>query len=175
MEEVWKPVKSYEERYQISNFGRVKSFAQDKHTGKIKYGYLTKKGYIWILLYSGNGNKKWVPVHRLVADAFIPNPNGFDQINHKDENKTNNQVDNLEWCNNKYNHNYGTRNKRAGLANVCCKSTSFKIYSVDNTGKIEYYNSIGEAERQTGCSHSNIVRTLKGRTKRCGNKQWFYC
>ena len=58
---------------------------------------------------------------------------------------------------------------------MCNPYTSMKVGSIDETGKIEYFDSIGEAERQTGCSHSNIVRTLKGRTNHCGNRQWFYC
>ena len=174
LEEAWKPVEGYEGRYEVSNFGRVRSFAQDSRGGKIKAGHPTHKGYRHILLYDGRGGKRWYPIHRLVAAAFLPNPGNLPQVNHKDEVKTNNRVDNLEWYTNDYNMNYGTRNERAGKANECCEATSRKVYSVDENGQVDYYDSIGEAERQTGCSHSNIVRTLKGRTNHCGNRQWFY-
>jgi len=175
MEEVWKPIEGYEGRYEVSSFGRVKSYAQDRVRGKIKTGHPVRKGYRHILLYDADGNKKWYPIHRLVAAAFLPNPENLEQVNHMDEDKTNNYVGNLEWCDNGYNHNYGTRNERVAQANRCCETTSLKVYSIDETGKIEYFDSIGEAERQTGCSHSIIVRTLKGRTNHCGNRQWFYC
>ena len=175
MTEIWKPINGYEGKYEISNLGRIKSYAQDRTYGKIKTGNTVKRGYKSILLYDNNGNKKWRPVHKLVAETFLPNPCGYDQVNHKDENKANNCVENLEWCDNRYNHNYGTRNFRVGLANRCCKTTSEKVYSIDMNGIVSYYDSIGEAERQTGLSHSNIVRTLKGRSHMCGGRQWFYC
>ena len=175
MDEIWKPIDGYDGRYEISNYGRVRSYAQDRKNGKIKTGHPVRKGYMHILLYDSDGNSKWHPIHRLVAGAFLENPDNFEQVNHKDEDKTNNHVDNLEWCSNEYNINYGTRNKRAAESNRCCETTSSKVYSVDAAGQKEYFDSIGEAERKTGCSHSNIVRTLKGRSNRCGNRQWFYC
>ena len=175
MQEVWKDVAGYNGRYQISNQGRVRTYAQDRKSGKIKTGHRNFHGYKQILLYDGKGNKKWYPVHRLVAAAFIPNPHNLPQVNHKDEVKDNNYVGNLEWCDNDYNTHYGTRLIRATLANRCCETTSLKVYSIDKSGHIEIFDSIGEAERQTGLSHSNIVRTLKGRSHTCGNRQWFYC
>ena len=174
MEEIWKDVDGYNGRYQISNLGRFKSYAQDNKNGKIKTGNKTKKGYLTMLLYDGEGNKTWRPVHRLVAEAFIGNPNGLPQVNHKDEIKTNNRVDNLEWCTGEYNVNYGTKSERTAKANRCCKTTSLKVYSIDKNGQVQHYDSIGEAERQTGSSHCNIVRALKGRTSKCGGKTWHY-
>lgn len=172
--EIWKDIEGYN-YYKVSNLGRVISYGQDTVNGKIKYGNKTKKGYLTLKLYDGNGNSKWFPVHRLVANAFIPNPDNLPQVNHKDENKENNCVDNLEWCENEYNANYGTRNERTALANRCCETTSVKVYSIDSDGNREEFESIGEAERITGLSHSNIVRTLKGRSHTCGGRQWFYC
>ena len=174
VEEVWKDIEGYEGRYEVSSLGRIRSYAQDRVNGKIKTGNLTKKGYLTILLYDGRGGKRWRPVHRLVAEAFIENPLGLPQVNHKDEDKTNNRVDNLEWCTNEYNARYGTHIERISKANMCCKTTSRKVYSVDDNGNVERFNSIGEAERMTGCSHSNIVRTLKKRRPRCGGRMWFY-
>lgn len=174
MEEIWKDIDGYDGRYQISNFGRLKSFAQDRIRGKVKDGYPIGKGYRGALLRDHEGNAKFYPIHRLVASAFIDNPNNYPQVNHKDEVKTNNHVDNLEWCTNDYNAHYGTKNQRAAESNRCCSTTSKPIYSVDKDGKIEEYASIGEAERQTGCSHCNIVRHLKGRRPTCGGRRWYY-
>lgn len=175
MQEIWKIIGNGYERYEVSSYGRIRSFAQDSVNGKIKEGYPDHKGYMKIRLYNRNGESKFFPIHRLVAEAFIENPHNFPFINHKDEDKSNNHVENLEWCTNEYNINYGTRNERAAKANRCCRTTSTRVYSVDENGQVEYFDSIGEAERQTGNSHCNIVRALKGRRSRCGGRQWFYC
>ena len=81
-EEIWRPIEGYDGRYEISNFGRVKSYAQDRKSGKIKTGHPTYKGYHTILLYDGNGGSKWCPIHRLVASAFLENPENLPQVNH---------------------------------------------------------------------------------------------
>ena len=113
MTEEWKDVKGYEGKYKISNLGRLKSYAQNKD-GRIIDGYVDKKGYKNVRMYDEPQNGKWYKMHRLVASTFIENPNSYPQVNHKDENKTNNRVDNLEWCDNLYNERYGTKGKRAG-------------------------------------------------------------
>ena len=172
MEEIWKPIEDYP-GYEISNLGRIKSFRQNAK-GKITYGNKDKKGYLTKALYDADGFPKTFKMHRLVAQAFIPNPDDLPQVNHKDEDKTNNCVTNLEWCDNEYNIKYGTRLQRVSEANRCCPTTSKGVYSVDENGNKEFFDSIGEAERQLGLSHCNIVRTLKGRTKTCGDRQWFY-
>lgn len=171
MEEIWKTIPEYPD-YQVSNLGRIKSYKQ-LATGKITIGNKDKKGYLTKTLYNINGAKTF-KVHRLVALVFLPNPQNLPQVNHKDEDKTNNAVDNLEWCNNLYNALYGTRIQRAAQKNRCCPTTSKGVYSIDKDGKKEYYASIGEAERQTGLSHCNIIRVLKGRAHTCGERQWFY-
>lgn len=120
--EEWKDIKGYEGLYQVSNLGRVRSLSRYvKHrTIYILKGKLLKqrtrgKGYLAVTLCK-NSKLKHYYVHRLVAEAFIPNPNNLPQVNHKDENKSNNCVDNLEWCDDKYNTNYGTRNERHSMA-----------------------------------------------------------
>lgn len=174
MTEIWKDIEGYNGKYQISTLGRLRSYAQDTKNGKIKTGNKEKRGYLSYLLYDSDGSKSWHKIHRLVAEAFIDNPDNLPQVNHKDENKQNNCVDNLEWCTNDYNIHYGTAIERNALANMCCPTTSKKIYSVDEDGNREYFDSIGEAERKTGNNHSNIVRALKGKRPRCGNRKWFY-
>ena len=107
--EIWKDIQGYEGLYQVSNLGRVRSLNYKK-TKTVKILKLTSntKGYLQLILHK-NGEISSRKVHRLVAEAFIPNPDGLPQVNHKDENKQNNCVDNLEWCTNYYNAWYGTK------------------------------------------------------------------
>lgn len=133
MIEEWRDIKGYEGFYQVSNLGRVRSLDRYKNQvskrGRIYPAFCpgrilkqTYRGnYLRVNLYhlSGNGisyNGESFSVHRLVAEAFIPNPNNLPCINHKDENKENNCVDNLEWCTYKYNSNYGTIRERLSKA-----------------------------------------------------------
>ena len=113
MDEVWKDIPEYEGLYQVSNLGNVRSLNY-RRSGELKLlkQNTTKKGYKRVVLCK-NGKEKNCRVHRLVAMTFIPNPNDYKEVNHKDENPSNNNVNNLEWCTNEYNINYGTRNKRA--------------------------------------------------------------
>ena len=122
MKEIWRDIKNLENYYQISNLGRVRSITRKAKTKILNNNYRTiegqlispaktRDGYLKVTL-SKNHKRYYFRVHRLVAEAFIDNPNNYPVVNHKDENKLNNRVDNLEWCTNKYNCNYGTRNKR---------------------------------------------------------------
>ena len=111
--EIWKDIEGYEGLYQVSNKGRIKSLNY-KRTGKegILKGKADKNGYLIVFLYKNRKPKPFL-IHRLVAEAFIPNVNDLPEVNHIDENKENNHVENLEWCTRKYNMNYGTRTKRS--------------------------------------------------------------
>lgn len=116
--EIWKDIEGYEGMYQVSNMGRVRSLDRVKPNsgGQIAKGDFKQfgdngHGYKIVNLYKNNkSHMKYV--HRLVASAFIPNPNNFPIINHKDEDKSNNRCENLEWCTQKYNANYGTHTRR---------------------------------------------------------------
>ena len=113
MKEIWKDIKGYEKLYQVSNLGnvrRIKFINNRTQKDKIKMLKLIKdkKGYLKINLWKNNKSKMFL-VHRIVAETFILNPNNLPQVNHKDENKSNNCVENLEWCSQKYNNNYGNR------------------------------------------------------------------
>ena len=130
--EIWKDIEGYEGLYQVSNKGRIKSLNRIDSRGrkvneKILSSKPNNKGYLRVHLYK-NGKRKPFSVHRLVAIAFIPNPNNLLEVNHKDENKENNTVDNLEWCNRKYNTNYGSRNERASVSNKGKKHKKHKKY-----------------------------------------------
>ena len=142
MEEIWKPIQY--DGYEISNFGRVKSYKYDKINGKIMKPYRTTKGYLQIdLQLDGRKrqNRVHLAVHRLVAQAFIPNPDNLPEVNHKDEDKTNNHVDNLEWCTTEYNCNYGNHGENIA------KKTRMSIYSIDENGNVEYFDGVREAIR----------------------------
>lgn len=125
-EEIWKDIKGYEGYYQVSNLGRVRSMnriiKRSKGSfytrGKLLKLYIGKDGYISVMLYK-DGLNKLFRVHRLVAETFISNPNDYPIINHIDENKINNHINNLEWCTYQYNNTYGTKiqqlsNKKKG-------------------------------------------------------------
>lgn len=117
MIEEWKSVVGYEGLYEVSSLGRVRSldrYDSNNHflKGRILRLCADTKGYLIVGLWSNN-KKKMYKVHRMVAQAFIPNPDNLPIINHKDENPINNNVDNLEWCDSEYNNNYGTARERA--------------------------------------------------------------
>ena len=103
MEEIWKPIKGYESLYEVSNLGRVKSLKWGKE--RILRTDKSNNGYLRVVLCKDGKKKKYL-VHRLVCESFLPNSNNLPEVNHKDENKTNNKVDNLEWCDRTYNNRY---------------------------------------------------------------------
>ena len=154
MIEEWRPIVGYEGLYEVSSYGRVRSldkYVKSKsksyrlHKGKVLISEKNTRGYLSVVL-SYNGKHKAITVHRLVAQAFIPNPNNLPEINHKDEDKTNNNVENLEWCDHKYNVNYGTRNIRAketaiknGYWTGLSRKESMKKYYQENKDKIKEY------------------------------------
>ena len=163
--EVWKEIQGYEGKYQVSNLGNMKSL---NFHGTGKEHLLNQnlcKGYLHVGL-SKNGKSKTILVHRLVATAFIDNPNNLPVINHKDECKTNNCVDNLEWCDYRYNAIYGTCISRVlktkKLRN--CKNAERPVLQFTKDGKfVNEYHSTHEAKRCTGISQGNIVSSCRKR------------
>lgn len=157
--EVWKDVKGYEGKYQVSNLGRVKSLNYHR-SGKERLLSLAhdKDGYLYVCFHK-NGKQKLYKVHRLVAIAFIPNPDNLPCVNHKDENPSNNRVENLEWCTQKYNINYGTRTKRMSKAQskpVICITTK------------RIFKSFVEASKYYKVDKGNICHCCKGEQKSAG-------
>lgn len=112
MQETWRPIPGYETDYSVSTHGRIRS--QRRGRIKILKPIFEKwNGYFIVTLYDKNGKSRKERISRLVALAFIPNPHALPEVNHKDEDKTNNNVDNLEWCTHAYNSTYGTSRQRA--------------------------------------------------------------
>ena len=169
--EIWKDIEGYEGLYQVSNLGRVKSLGNGSSNNskeRILKSYKNNNGYLRVFLCKEQIRKIYL-VHRLVASAFIPNTDNLPQVNHIDEDKTNNRVDNLEWCDIKYNSNYGSRIERVSKAN------SISILQFTKNGEfVRRWDSAREVERELGIKHSNITSCLKGRYKKAGNYVWCY-
>lgn len=161
--EIWKNIKNYEGIYQISNLGKI------KNKEKILKQYV-KKGYYTIGLRK-NGLRKFYQVHRLVAQAFIENKDNLPQVNHIDENKLNNNVDNLEWCTVSYNNCYGTRLKRVYENNKSRKPVVF--YDLKNN-VVKEFSSIMEAHRITKINTSCIVHSCKNKDIKPRKYIWRY-
>ena len=132
-EEIWKDIPGFENKYQVSNIGHIRSLNY-KRTGKCKIMKtpIDNTEYLQITLCKNNKKYKY-KVHQLVALVFIPNPNNYPQVNHKNEIKTDNRVENLEWCTPKYNNNYGTHNARVSAT----KKSKF------TNGEYEYIKLLG--------------------------------
>ena len=166
IKELWRDIVNYEGLYQVSSLGRVKSlkFGKERILRLIDGG----KGYLIVNLHK-DGKAKNHYVHRLIAEAFIPNPDNLPEINHIDEDKTNNCVKNLEWCDRIYNNNYGTRNIKVS------KSRSKPVLQLTLDGQlVREWPSTIEAEQQGGFQHSLISSCCSGKRNTHSGYVWKY-
>lgn len=173
--EIWSDIKGFEGKYQVSNLGNVKSLNY-KRTGKEKILKPRKasNGYLQVCLVK-EGKREMYTVHRLVLSTFNPCENSHElQVNHIDENKTNNNLSNLEWCTHKDNQNHGTRNKRIAEKN------SIPIAQLALDGKyVKAWKSAHDAERECGFNNGSIIQCCKNKYMREGNNiykdyRWMY-
>ena len=181
MQEIWKDIKGYKGIYQVSNLGNVKSLPRKTNNQYYKGLYLKQyiyKGYLRLQL-TKHSKSKWFLVHRLVAEAFIPNPKNKPQVNHIDGNKLNNKVDNLEWVTPSENqiHSYQVLKNIPSMKNhfgsnhVAAKS----IYQFDTNNKfIKKWNSIIEVTKTLNICACNITDCAKGNRKTAGGFIWKY-
>ena len=182
MKEIWRDIQGYEGYYQVSNRGRVKSLERiDNNNHKVKEKILKmvsdKDGYLIINLYK-NGKHKTCRIHRLVANAFLENPNNYPQINHLDENPKNNHVNNLNWCTAKQNNNHGKHNEKVSNALKGKPKEKQHILKLrennPNKRKIicittnETFDFIADGARKYNISSSDIVKCCKGKHKSAG-------
>ena len=163
-EEIWCPIKGYEGLYQVSDKGSVKSIGYGKERilkpGRIKTGYLR------VNLCKNGEKKNWL-VHRIVAQAFIPNPDNLPEVNHKDEDKENNSVQNLEWCDRKYNQNYGTGIQRMA------ENKSKPVIQYTKSGEfVREWKSIMDVQRNLGYSNGSISSCCTGKCKSAYDFIW---
>ena len=149
--ETWKEIKDYEGLYWVSNLGHIKN----RHNRILKLEI--RQDYYSVDLCK-NGKRKKIRIHRLVAETFIPNPKKLSQVNHKDENKLNNAVSNLEWCDNTYNSHYS-------------KHEDLSVYCFDLD---KYFKSASEAAVRTGICRTSILKCCHGQLHRAGGKLWCY-
>ena len=177
----WKDIVGYENEYQINQFGEIRTL---KNSPKLKkYDVLKpqiskRNGYVYQMLYK-NGKEKLLRVHRLVAMAFLPNPNNLPQVNHKDGNKQNNSVDNLEWCeqsdNMKHAYKNGlqtpSENQRKAIINTN-KLKQKKVCQIKDGEVINTFSGISEASRQTKISISCISRCCNLKRKSTNGYEW---
>ena len=176
--EVWKDIKGYEGRYQVSNLGRVKSLDRT-FINKIGHKQYTKErilkpstvhgGYLLVILFKGSGKGKAYKVHRLVCEAFHENPENKPCVNHIDENKTNNTANNLEWCTVAENNRHGTLYTRSAKA----QSKLVGQYTYDGV-LVKVWQSTREVQRQLGFNAGAISGVARGKGKTAYGYIWKY-
>ena len=183
MVEEWKDIPNFEGYYQASTMGRIRSVERTlvykngavRHwPSKVLVPYLRKDGYYSVSL-SKNGVRKSYRVHRLVAETFIPNPDNLPEVNHKNEIKTDNRVENLEWCTSEYNLNWATHNIRMVQTAKKNNKHGKPIIQFTLDGKyVNEYKNTSEASLKTGIVRSTIGKVANGQRKTAGGFIWKY-
>ena len=172
MKEVWKDIEGFEGKYQVSNLGNVKSL--NYRNQGYSQNLVPKKnnqGYLWVELRR-NGESKCCLIHRLVADAFIGNPDNYPIINHKDENPLNNTAYNLEWCTNSYNVLYSLR-KSNGYKVRQTKHSKKKLLKITKDGNVEEISeSIGEFCKENNLNEWSILQCCSEKRKTAYGCKW---
>lgn len=177
--EEWRDIKGYEGHYQISNLGRVKSLYFKNRQGKIFREKILKQnfdnmGYLFVGL-SNNGTLKTTKIHRLVAETFIDNPNNYKTINHINGVKTDNRVENLEWCTQKYNVQQAYKNGLGKGKKEWDSPLSKKVNQYTLDGEfIKTWACTKQIERELGFKNSNISACCNGRLVKAYNFIWRY-
>lgn len=178
--EIWKNVEGYGNFYEVSNLGRVRS--KERITEIQPYCHIVRKSRILKAQFNGNyyrvvvsfnGKYRQVLIHRLVAETFIPNPNNLSEVNHKDEDKSNNDVSNLEWCTRLYNMAYGTKSARHSLFMTLTKGKSVSQYTLDGVFVADYA-TIEQARKAVNITRGGIKNTCDGKQKSAGGYMWRY-
>ena len=177
MSEEWRDVAGYEDLYQVSSEGRVKSLerklphwrgGEQIKKERILKPDVSQDGYLRVGLYAG-GKRKRFRVHRLVCEAFHENPENKPEVNHINEDKTDNRAVNLEWCTAKENCNHGSRNERVAKA----QSKPVGQYTLDGE-LVKIWPSATEVQRQTGFAQGNIWQAANGKSKQAYGFRWKY-
>ena len=174
-QEEWRDIQGFEGCYQVSNMGRVRSISrivrsgknkQRRTNGRVLTPWKTKHGYLSVAL----GRREKQSIHRLVAKAFIPNPNNYPDVNHKDEDKSNNNLSNLEWCNHSYNALYGTCQERL----LKHKNTPVEMIDKETHKVLALFESMKIAMRETGVNKVTISAVCRGIRRTGGGYLWKY-
>ena len=166
--EEWCPIKEYEGLYEVSDWGNVRSIKRNNKILRPR----NVGGYLQLVLYK-NGLKTPKYIHRLVAEAFIPNPDNLPQVNHIDEDTTNNALCNIEWCTADYNTNYGNRNNKVSKKLFNGKLSKPAYQYTLNGELVKIWPSVSEAARN-GFNHTSISRCCNGKIKNYKNYKWSY-
>lgn len=172
MQEIWKDIPGYEGLYQVSNQGNIKSFVKStKHQNQshLLKQHVNNSGYFYVQLYIDKGKRKHFLVHKLVAMAFLENPNNYPCVNHKDENKLNNCVDNLEYCTYQYNNAYGT----AKIRTFTSKSKPVQQLTLDGIW-LATYHSPETAAKLLNVSRTAIIDCCNGKKDFSFGYKWQY-
>lgn len=179
--EIWKDIPNYNGIYQVSNYGGIKRLNyRNSGNEKIITPKYTKQGYVFVALWK-NGKYKNYYVHRLVGQAFLENPFGFPEINHRDENPSNNNINNLEWCSSSYNTRYSRKKHPERYVTTykgkrTSRQTKYSLFEVNQKDKngniIKTWNNISEIVRELGYNNSSITGCCLGKRNFAYGYKW---